>query len=69
MNEDEADQGSGLDTKYRIDSAQGESARLHLHLLRVAAMLTTHSLQQDRHHRTQVHTRRRRSSSPVQDIT
>lgn len=25
MNEDDADQGSGLDTKYRIDSAQGMS--------------------------------------------
>jgi len=25
MNEDDADQGTGLDTKYRIDSAQGES--------------------------------------------
>jgi hypothetical protein len=25
MNEDDADQGRGLDTKYRIDSAQGES--------------------------------------------
>jgi len=24
MNEDDADQGTGLDTKYRIDSAQGE---------------------------------------------
>jgi len=23
MNEDDADQGTGLDTKYRIDSAQG----------------------------------------------
>ena len=25
MNEDDADQGSGLDTKYRVDSARGES--------------------------------------------
>ena len=25
MNEDDADQGRGLDTKYRIDSAHGES--------------------------------------------
>jgi hypothetical protein len=30
MNEDDADQGRGLDTKYRIDSAQGESLSLSL---------------------------------------
>ena len=28
MNEDDADQGTGLDTKYRIDSAQGESVSI-----------------------------------------
>jgi hypothetical protein len=32
MNEDDADQGRGLDTKYRIDSAQGESL-FYIHLL------------------------------------
>jgi hypothetical protein len=30
MNEDDANQGSGLDTKYRIDSAQGKSYMLIL---------------------------------------
>jgi nucleolar complex protein 2 len=32
MNEDDADQGTGLDTKYRIDSAQGMSSSLACHL-------------------------------------
>ena len=30
MNEEDADQGSGMDTKYRIDSAQGMCSFPHL---------------------------------------
>lgn len=80
MNEDDADQGSGLDTKYRIDSALGESGVLLVALCPNpfllycwrSSRLTTlsrRSVQQDCHYRPQVHARGRRASLAVQDIT
>ena len=42
MNEDDADQGTGLDTKYRIDSAQGMSRFSSSHFYSSCIMRLNH---------------------------